>query len=162
MSRSRGKTCLILSQQKVWTRIIAGGYHMRSLLRTSVFIAMLLWTGSVMAAQISIGIRIGPPPPPRVVHVMPARPGPEFLWIDGYWYPMENHYRWHEGYWVRPPYPGAVWVTSRYESGHYIGGYWKSDRGRVEHIRVDRGRGHDSREEHKEKKHDNGRGRGRW
>jgi hypothetical protein len=134
---------------------------MRSFLRTSVIIGTLLWAGSAVAAQISIGIRIGPPPPPRVVRVLPPRPGTEFLWVDGYWYPVESHYRWHDGYWVRPPYPEAVWVAARYDGGRYAAGYWKSDKSRVEHGRG-RGRGHDYREEHKEEKHNNGRGRGRW
>ena len=82
----------------------------KSLLRTSLFAAPLLFALPVLGAQISVGITIGPPPPARVVRVLPPTPGPEFVWIEGYWYPVGRHYRWHEGYWTRPPYPGARWV----------------------------------------------------
>jgi hypothetical protein len=102
-------------------------------------LALLLACGSVFAAQVSIGIRIGPPPPPRVVRVLPPRPGPEFIWIEGYWYPVGSHYKWHAGYWTRPFYPGARWVVPHHEG----------ERGRIEHDhRWDRDRDRDFREEH--------------
>ena len=105
---------------------------MRSLVRTTV-LAALLGVGSAFGAQVSIGIRIGPPPPPRVVRVLPPRPSAEFVWVEGYWYPMHRRYRWHEGYWTRPPYAQARWVSPRYEGEQFYGGYWEGERGRVEH-----------------------------
>jgi hypothetical protein len=45
-------------------------------------------------------------------YVVPAQPGPEFMWIDGYWYPQGGHYLWHDGYWSRPPYEGAYWGSA--------------------------------------------------
>jgi hypothetical protein len=83
--------------------------------------------------QISIGIQIGPPPPSRVMRVLPPRPGPEFTWIEGYWYPVGNHYKWHAGYWTRPAYPAARWVVPHYEGGRYFAGYWDGNRGRQDH-----------------------------
>ena len=74
---------------------------MRNFMKTAVFAMMLLVGGSAPAAQISVGIRTGPPPPPRVVRVVPQNPGPDFVWVEGYWYPVGNHYKWHEGYWTR-------------------------------------------------------------
>ncbi len=99
-----------------------------------MLIAALL-LGGVLAsgAQISIGINIGPPPPPRVVRVLPPTPGPDFVWIEGYWYPVGRHYRWHDGYWTRPPYGGARWIAPRHDGGQYFEGYWDGDRGRLEH-----------------------------
>ena len=88
---------------------------MRTLIRTTLFAAMLLATVSAIDAQVSIGIRIGPPPPPRVVQVLPERPAPEFVWVDGYWYPVGRHYRWHGGYWTGRPYEGARWVEPHYD-----------------------------------------------
>jgi hypothetical protein len=96
---------------------------MRNLLRTLMFAAMLLAAGSAFA-QIAIGIRIGPPPPPPMVRVLPPRPGPEFLWVGGYWYPVGMHYKWHAGYWTHPPYPGAYWVVPRHDGARYFAGYW--------------------------------------
>jgi len=95
--------------------------------------AVLLSCTHVARGQVSVGITIGPPPPPRVVRVLPARPGPEFVWVDGYWYPAGRHYRWHTGYWTRPPYAGARWIGPRHEGGRYYNGYWEGDRGRFEH-----------------------------
>jgi hypothetical protein len=100
---------------------------------TALTTLMLLALVSTAGAQVSFGIRIGPPPPPRVVRVVPVRPGPEFVWVAGYWYPVGNHYRWHDGYWTRPPYGGAYWVTPRYEGYRYYGGYWAGSRGRFDH-----------------------------
>ena len=102
--------------------------------RAGLLIAGTLLAGAVaLPAQVSVGIRIGEPPPPRVVRVLPESPGPDFVWIGGYWYPVGRHYRWHEGYWTRPPYAGARWVGPRHEGGQYYVGYWEGDRGRVEH-----------------------------
>ena len=106
---------------------------MRSFMRTTLIATMLLVSGSVFGADISIGIMIGPPPPPYVVHVLPPSPSPEFVWVAGYWYPGKKHYKWHEGYWTRPPYAGARWMSPHYDGERYFAGYWKSNRGRVEH-----------------------------
>ena len=107
---------------------------MKIFMRTTLIGAMLLASGrSVLGAEISVGITIGPPPPPYVVHVLPARPGPEFVWVDGYWYPVGKHYKWHKGYYTRPPYAGARWVSPHHDGERYFTGYWDGDRGRHEH-----------------------------
>jgi hypothetical protein len=98
--------------------------------KATLLAAAVLATGSVIKAQLSIGITIGPPPPARVVRVLPERPGPEFLWVGGYWYPVGGHYRWHGGYWTRPPYEGARWVVPHHDGERFYTGYWEGDRGR--------------------------------
>jgi len=55
------------------------------------------------------------------------------MWIEGYWYPVGNHYKWHEGYWTRAPYSGARWIVPRHEGGQWYEGYWEGDRGRLRH-----------------------------
>ena len=71
--------------------------------------AMLLTVGMAFGqVSVGVGIRIGPPPAPRVVRVPPVAPGPGFFWVAGYWYPVRNHYRWHDGYWTRAPFPGEI------------------------------------------------------
>ncbi|MDP9338744.1 MAG: YXWGXW repeat-containing protein [Acidobacteriota bacterium] len=118
---------------------------MRKLFGTAL-LAGMLFTGSpaFSAPQVSLGIRVGPPPRPRYVRVRPIAPGPDYYWVDGYWYPVGRHYRWHSGYWTRPPYSGAVWVGPRYESGEFYGGYWNGDRGEFRHDhRWDRDRDRD-------------------
>jgi hypothetical protein len=93
---------------------------------------LLVACGSLFGAQVSVGITIGPPPPPPVVHVLPPSAGPEFVWVEGYWYLVKKEYKWHEGYWTQAPYPGARWVV-HYEGGQSFAGYWEGDRGRWQH-----------------------------
>jgi hypothetical protein len=81
---------------------------MKPLICTAFLVAFLLTSGSIAAAQ---------------THVS----------VEGYWYPVEHHYIWHDGYYTRPPYPGARWVAARYDGRMFFEGYWVGSRGRVEH-----------------------------
>jgi hypothetical protein len=66
--------------------------------------------------------------------------------VEGYWYPQGGHYRWHDGYWTRPPYEGAYWVAPYHVGGEYFEGRWEGSRGYVAHDhRWDRGRQRDER-----------------
>ena len=85
---------------------------------------MLLAGMSSLFGQVSLGIRIGPPPAPRMVRIRPASPGAGYSYVDGYWYPSHGRYVWHAGYWTRPPYEGASWASPRYEGNSYIQGSW--------------------------------------
>jgi hypothetical protein len=107
---------------------------MRSFTRTTILLAvMLLAIASAVGAQVSIGIRIGPPPQPQVNRVQPPRPSSDFIWIGGYWYPQGQRYRWHDGYWTRPPYEGARWIEPSHDGEQFFQGYWGGARGRIEH-----------------------------
>src|SRR4029077_10028933 len=90
-------------------------HRMNRFTKAVLVAAMLLGGVSALAAQVSVGIRIGPPPEARGVPVLPPRPAPEFVWVEGYWYPVGRHYKWHEGYWTQPPYEGARWVGPRHD-----------------------------------------------
>jgi hypothetical protein len=95
-------------------------------------VLMLLGAGAALA-QVSFGVRIGAPPPPRVIRVQPRSPGVGYSWIGGYWYPVGNKYRWHDGYWTRPGFEGARWVQPRHDGQQFFEGYWDGDRGRLDH-----------------------------
>ncbi len=106
----------------------------RNIVRTALLLGVLLLAGaSASQAQVSLGIRIGPPPRPRVVRIQPASPGEGYAWVGGYWYPVGSRYRWHDGYWTRPPYEGAHWVEPRHDGQQYFAGYWDGDRGQLAH-----------------------------
>jgi hypothetical protein len=105
-----------------------GGKIMKSKL-----LAIALLAGGTLFGQVSLGIRIGPPPPPRVVRVQPPAPGPGWVRVQGYWYPVNGRYVWHEGYWSRPPYEGAYWIAPGYREGYFVDGHWDGPRGRLEH-----------------------------
>ena len=66
---------------------------MRKFIQSAVLAGMLL-AGASAYAQVSFGIRVGPPPRPRVVRVWPPRPGPDWEWVDGYWFVERGRYRW--------------------------------------------------------------------
>ena len=101
---------------------------MKNLIKILV-VGTLLAASTAMAAHVSIGLNIGggygyyaPPPPPRVVYY--ASPGPEYVWVNGYYYSVGRGWRWRAGYWSLPPYANAYWVAPRYVGGRYYTGYW--------------------------------------
>lgn len=102
---------------------------LRETLTMSLFFVALSSTGH---AQVNVGIHIGEPPAPRAYRV-PAQPGSDFVWIEGYQYPQGSHYTWHNGYWTRPPYEGAYWVAPYHTGGQYFAGRWEGARGNVAH-----------------------------
>jgi hypothetical protein len=95
-------------------------------------LALLFTAGVSVFGQVSLGIQIGPPPAPRV-YERPVAPGPGYAWVDGYWYPVGHHWRWHQGYWTMPAYTGSHWVSPRYEGGRWFDGYWDGERGHFAH-----------------------------
>jgi hypothetical protein len=118
---------------------------MKTFLRTLTVSTLLLAPAATAHAQVSFGIRIGEPPPPRAYRV-PPRPGPDYVWIEGYNYPVGSRYVWHDGYWSRPPYEGAYWVAPYHVNGRYFAGRWEGHRGYVSHDhRWDRGDQRDER-----------------
>ena len=109
---------------------------MKKFILIALTFGVLLATASVFGTEVSIGINIGaPPPPPNVVYVQPPCPGPEFVWVPGYWYPVGKHnkYKWHTGYWTRPPYARAAWVPPHYDGHLYFMGYWGGNNVKVKH-----------------------------
>ena len=123
---------------------------MRKILQTLALSAVLVGSASAAHAQVTFGFRFGEPPAPRSYRV-PPRPGPDYVWIEGYNYPNGGRYAWHDGYWTRPPYEGAYWVEPYHVNGQYYVGRWEGQRAPIVHDhRWDRGRDRDDR-------HDNGR-----
>jgi hypothetical protein len=121
-------------------------HSMRRAAKTALLAGVLLLGAPVMRAQSSAGIEIGPPPFPRIVSTAgQVSPGPAFVWIAGYWYPVEGHYVWRDGHWTRPPHPGAAWVPPHHDGHRYFPGYWEEKRTRAERDRRSEGDG-DSRE----------------
>ncbi len=112
-------------------------------------LTLLLLGAASIFGQVSVGISIGNPPPPRVLRVRPRSPGVGYFWVDGYWYANGRKWRWHDGYWTRPPYGGAHWVVPRYDGGRFFDGYWDGPR-RVDHNhRWDRDRNRDFDRDHR-------------
>jgi len=79
----------------------------------------LLISGCVIARP-----RMAPPPPKK--DIRPAKPGPEFLWIEGNWIWSSGQYTWSKGFWVKKK-PGKNWVPGRWEKR---GRHWVWIKGR--------------------------------
>src|SRR4051794_33763896 len=105
---------------------------MRRVVQTLAIAAICLTPALAAQAQVSFDVRIGAPPAPRAYHV-PRQPGPDYAWIEGYWYPQGSHYKWHDGYWTRPPRAGAYWVQPYHANGQYVAGRWEDGRGNIAH-----------------------------
>jgi hypothetical protein len=96
-------------------------------------LAALLVAPAAAFAQVTFDVHIGtPPPPPHAYHV-PPQPGPDYVWVEGYQYPQGGHYKWHDGYWTRPPYAGAYWVAPYHSNNQYYAGHWEGNHGNVNH-----------------------------
>jgi hypothetical protein len=117
-------------------------------------------------AQIRVGvdlgaifIRIAPegPPPPRMERRM-RRPGPQHVWIEGYWDRRDDRWAWESGRWEEPARRGSYWIKPQY---HRESGAIRYEPGRWSHQRVDEGEDYSRwKKEHgrDEGKGNNGRG----
>jgi hypothetical protein len=129
---------------------------MRKLVQIIAVAIVLLVPAATTNAQVSFGIRIGQQPPPPRAYRVPPQPGPDYEWVEGYWYPQKGRWAWHNGYWTRPPYEGAYWAAPYYDRGEYFEGRWEGPRGPVNHNHEwDRNRQRDAG-----RGQGNGRGRG--
>ncbi|MDB6167172.1 MAG: hypothetical protein JWM88_36 [Verrucomicrobia bacterium] len=68
-----------------------------------------------------------PPPPRHEVRIGP--PGPQYVWIEGYWVRRRHRYEWVQGRWELPPRGHGRWEGPRWErrGGSYvfIQGSWR-------------------------------------
>jgi hypothetical protein len=68
------------------------------------------------------------PPPSPQVEVMPAAPGPDYVWAPGYW-GWNGGWVWIGGGWIVRPHPGAIWVGGHWAwrgRGYvWVGGHWR-------------------------------------
>jgi hypothetical protein len=66
-------------------------------------------------------------PPPPQYEVVPAAPGPAYVWIGGYWAWQLGRHVWIGGRWAQPPV-GHAWVPGRWgrhgRGWAWHGGYW--------------------------------------
>ena len=69
--------------------------------------------------------------PQAPVVVIPASPGPDYVWVNGSWRynrPVRA-YEFREGYWVKPRKAGRTWVEGRWvntrKGWKYVKGYWR-------------------------------------
>ncbi len=54
-------------------------------------------------------------PPPLIKERRTIQPGPEYVWVDGYWVWTGTKYVWVAGHWEKPPSSSTVWVKPLFE-----------------------------------------------
>ena len=71
---------------------------------------------------------VNEPPPPRR-EVIVARPGRDFIWIDGYWAWRGAQYVWVPGVWIQRPVNARRYVPGRWyhepRGWFWIEGRWE-------------------------------------
>jgi hypothetical protein len=87
-------------------------------------------TVTPLLAGISLNVVIDAPPPPPPHEVIIASPGPDFVWVGGYWDGSPGHYVWVAGHWDRPPHGHMRWSAPHWDrdrDGHYhmTRGQWR-------------------------------------
>jgi hypothetical protein len=65
------------------------------------------------------------PPPPRAEVIVDAAPGPEYIWVGGYWGRYRDNWHWVNGRWAIRPHVNATWVDGRWDRGSR-GYYWRN------------------------------------
>ena len=76
-------------------------------------------------------VTVGSAAPAVIVETIPASPGPDFVWVAGYWTWRHHrfgfgHWEWTPGCWVHPPHHGAVWIVGGWDRhGGWIEGHWR-------------------------------------
>jgi hypothetical protein len=69
--------------------------------------------------------------PEAPVAVVPASPGPDYVWVNGSWRynRPQRVYVYREGYWVRPTRANRQWVDGHWvqtrRGWHYVEGHWR-------------------------------------
>ncbi len=92
---------------------------------------VLLFAAAGCAVYEPAMVATPPPLPAPRVEVMPAQPGPAYVWVAGHWAwrGPRRGYVWVPGYWAVPHAPGYVWEPGYWapRPGGYvwIEGHWR-------------------------------------
>jgi hypothetical protein len=87
-------------------------------MRRVLFVVLGLILFFALAALASAQPRVGPPPPRDEAPTL--QPGPEHVWITGYWKWTGINYEWVDGRWVKAK-KGKVWVPGEWKQ---VGAHW--------------------------------------
>jgi hypothetical protein len=90
----------------------------------STFFGLVLLTGC--AGHYYVGASYGPPAP-IVEGPYGVAPGPDFIWVPGFYDWDGGSWAWRHGGWRRRPHPRDQWVPPRWE--HQRNGYRRTGGG---------------------------------
>lgn len=71
-------------------------------------------------------VPVTPVPPAEVTS---ASPGPDYVWVQGYYNWDGTNYHWVSGSWVKTPNPGATWIPAHWQTTNggyvWVAGAWQ-------------------------------------
>ncbi len=79
-------------------------------------VALIFLSAAFMPARAQIVVKTKPLRP-RVVVVKPAKPGSNYVWIEGHWVVKNHRYVWKKGRWVKAR-----------AHQKWLNGHWKKNR----------------------------------
>ena len=100
---------------------------LRAALATLVISGMSIGAGACVAPdEAGVYVAAGPPTPPYEDVVV--QPGPEYVWVPGYYAYAGGSYLWVSGTWRVPPSGYHRWVSAHWEhqnrGWHLVRGHW--------------------------------------
>ncbi len=99
----------------------------KSVMKKSLIAVLFGVLLAAAGASAQVVVRIGPPAPRH--EVIPARPGPNYVWVGGFHRYDGHAYVWVPGHYVMPPRPHARWVPGHWAHRHggyvWIDGHWR-------------------------------------
>ena len=98
------------------------------LLVPAIALTALPWLGGCLAPPPGVVYVRTAPPPPRTEYLAVA-PGPDFVWIRGYYRWEGNDYVWVPGHYERRPRARSRWVAGHWRHSrhgwYWIDGHWR-------------------------------------
>jgi hypothetical protein len=108
-------------QRTILGAVLTGGMAMGALAQIPVPVPPL--------PGLDVRITTGRPPAPRR-EIRITRPGPDYVWVSGFWDWDGGHWRWVNGRWDRPVVAQGYWIPARYirtTRGYiYEPGHWSN------------------------------------
>ncbi len=131
-----------------------------------MMVALAVLGGAPASAQVRLGVDLGAvrihiapeaPPRPRGERKLP-QPGPNHVWIAGYWDRRGDQWAWAPGRWEEPAQRDSRWIRPQYRQEgrayRYESGHWS-------HQRMEEGEDYSNwRREHGRGHEEHGRGHG--
>ncbi|MCI4397650.1 MAG: YXWGXW repeat-containing protein [Acidobacteria bacterium] len=109
----------------------------RAILLTTFLLSLMPLAGCVVEARppravvavAAPAVYVPVPPPAPVVEVIPACPGPRYVWVRGFYRWSGSAYVWVPGRWAVPPHSHARWVEPEWRHHQrgwfFVEGHWR-------------------------------------
>ena len=95
----------------------------------SIIALLAVATSSLACAGTTRTVLVAKAPPAPRVEIRRATPGPDHVWVAGYWKWSGRNHVWVNGTWVKKPHRGAAWVPGHWQKlrggWKWIPGHWR-------------------------------------